>query len=350
MGEQVKKQRFYDVCGCLMKVEGSDDFFASFEKLFRDFRVDSVADSIASLEVIPGTVRSDSEIKVKGGLHAVHFSVKAAGPILLVYDIEAVGKERRLVVEFARFLLHWPDKCQVHASALQKDGRTFVFFAPGNTGKTTLGLQLMSRGYQLLGDDWVILGSNGTVYRFPQPMRVHDYNLAKNLNWCRELYGSFGVPLHYYMKLRLSIRNWLAMRLPSRGLRYLFDWAFTRPIAEIDVGDLNGTAVSDAPISVGYWLERVSELSDIQISKLSPEELRKRVSYTYQYELSEFYKWYFSQAALGAGLEQVDRSIERLERSVENAVRDVPLFKIRIPKEMPPKQLLMHIEKTAQFP
>lgn len=66
----------------------------------------------------------------------------------------------------------------VHASAVEKNGKAYVFTGFGGIGKTTLGLYLAENGYKLMGDNFVFL-KDGKVYPYPEMLRVTGFTLDK---------------------------------------------------------------------------------------------------------------------------------------------------------------------------
>ena len=65
----------------------------------------------------------------------------------------------------------------VHGSGVVKDDRAYVFAGQGAAGKTTIALNLVERGFKLLGDHFVVL-YNDAVVSFPSPLHVVDFNLT----------------------------------------------------------------------------------------------------------------------------------------------------------------------------
>lgn len=65
----------------------------------------------------------------------------------------------------------------VHGSALSKDGKAYLFPARSGSGKTVLAMKLLEKGYNLLGDNFVML-DNGRVLSYPSRMNIFFYNLA----------------------------------------------------------------------------------------------------------------------------------------------------------------------------
>ena len=65
----------------------------------------------------------------------------------------------------------------VHGSGVVKDDRAYVFAGRGAAGKTTIALNLVERGFKLLGDHFVVLG-NDAVLSFLQPLHIAKFNLS----------------------------------------------------------------------------------------------------------------------------------------------------------------------------
>lgn len=64
--------------------------------------------------------------------------------------------------------------CAYHASSISLNGKAIVFMGESMSGKTTLSLKLLSKGYHYLGDDRIFI-KNGQVYSYPKPLHIsHD--------------------------------------------------------------------------------------------------------------------------------------------------------------------------------
>lgn len=68
----------------------------------------------------------------------------------------------------------------IHASGVSKDNRAYVFSARSGGGKTTIALNLLDRGFQFLGDNFVII-HDGEVMSYHSPLNLFTYNLAPSI-------------------------------------------------------------------------------------------------------------------------------------------------------------------------
>ena len=82
----------------------------------------------------------------------------------------------------------------VHASGVVKEDRAYIFTGQGAAGKTTIALNLLERGFKLLGDHFVVL-NNGAVLSFPSPLHIDGFNLTP------------------FVKSRMKIRHKILFRL-----------------------------------------------------------------------------------------------------------------------------------------
>ena len=63
-----------------------------------------------------------------------------------------------------------------HASGVVYEGRTIIFPAWRNIGKTNTLLSFMFDGASYLADDWCLLDEHKTAYRVPKRLHLFDYN------------------------------------------------------------------------------------------------------------------------------------------------------------------------------
>jgi hypothetical protein len=68
----------------------------------------------------------------------------------------------------------------VHGSGVVKEDRAYIFTGRGAAGKTTIALNLLERGFRLLGDHFVVLNGDA-VFSFLSPLHIADFNLTASL-------------------------------------------------------------------------------------------------------------------------------------------------------------------------
>ncbi len=69
----------------------------------------------------------------------------------------------------------------VHAGAVKWNGKAALIVAPPDFGKTSTVLSLVGSGAKLLGDDHVIIASDGKVLCYPRPQTISPQTLTGNV-------------------------------------------------------------------------------------------------------------------------------------------------------------------------
>lgn len=92
------------------------------------------------------------------------FTIADAAPLPLAQGLLAaeMGMNLQMALGQRRYLL-------LHASGVERDGRALVMTGESGAGKSTLAALLMTRGWRLLGDEFVLLDpKTGMVHGFPR--------------------------------------------------------------------------------------------------------------------------------------------------------------------------------------
>lgn len=79
------------------------------------------------------------------------------------------------------FLIHYKMNLKgypiIHASAVGKNNNGVIFSARGGGGKTTIAMKLLENGFEILGDNFVIV-NNGRILSYLTPLNIFKYNLT----------------------------------------------------------------------------------------------------------------------------------------------------------------------------
>jgi len=103
------------------------------------------------------------------------------------------------IVDFLiRFKMEEKGYSVVHASAVSKGGRAYLFPSHSGAGKTTTALYFAEIGYDLFGDDFVII-HEGNIINYLTPLNIFAYNLNPIL------LDHMGLNIRYLLKLKNMI-------------------------------------------------------------------------------------------------------------------------------------------------
>ena len=106
----------------------------------------------------------------------------------LRYGIEVILNENEIILKTKYRFIEWlmvslqigllkNDCVLIHGAAVAKNDGATLFPSWGGVGKTAIINELVKKfDYGLIGDDFFILESNGTVYNFPKPMVLYPYH------------------------------------------------------------------------------------------------------------------------------------------------------------------------------
>ena len=109
------------------------------------------------------------------GLESVETNIKLSTNIIGTYAADMFICAY-IIDFFIRFKLERKGYSVIHASSMSKDNQAILFPSQSGAGKTTTAIYLAEKGYDYLGDDFVIL-YKGQVFSYPTPLNLFAYNL-----------------------------------------------------------------------------------------------------------------------------------------------------------------------------
>lgn len=217
----------------------------------------------------------------------------------------------QFIIDFpVHFKLNEKGYSIVHGSCVSKDNRALLFTARGGAGKTTIALNLMERGFNLLGDDLTIL-NKGSVIGFLSPLNIFTYNLA---------------PI---VREKLGIKNKAVLEL--KNLLYKITGGNIKLFMQINANDIFKESITDE-----------SELKSIFF--LIPKD-RFRVDHMNKKELIEcllinqkldtpFFHSYLLEYSYMFPESKLSRYWERYKENLErNLPDDIPTYKVEVPQK-----------------
>lgn len=88
----------------------------------------------------------------------------------------------------------------IHSSAVYSNDKAYVFPASPSVGKTSTMLNWLHKGKGFIADEYTII-SKESVYSYPTPLRLHDYNLRANPYVCEDM--------SFYDRFQIYLRTWI---------------------------------------------------------------------------------------------------------------------------------------------
>lgn len=286
--------------------------------LFPEYRFD---DASFVVSAPPGHVRvEDSHLRADADVPPEH---------LLSAWVENVMK-RRVVRRGAAF---------VHASAVARGDRGFLFPAWMHTGKTDVAIDFIEHGYAYLGDDWCFVARTGEILGYPRWLHLYAYHFAAHPSLRASLTANGGGAA---LGRRLSVQDFVrsldttnpVVRRFSRWLTDRFYVAETAPMAAVVPGS---RVAMRAPLRTVCLLVS-SRDRRIELAETTPEDLARKTVMCGDYERREF-PWHLSAMSYaGVPVDESDPAPEEIE-ILADAFSRARCFQMTMPAHPQPEDL-----------
>lgn len=149
------------------------------------------------------------------------YTLPDAVPVSLAHGLLAAEMAMNLQIALGerRFLL-------LHASSVEKDGKTLIITGESGSGKSTLSALLGSNGWRFMGDEFALIDPvTGSAHPFPRPISLKNASVALMQTLLPS--ATFGPPMNGTPKgdirhLVPSAQAIAAMRTPAPPALILF--------------------------------------------------------------------------------------------------------------------------------
>jgi hypothetical protein len=243
------------------------------------------------------------------------------------------GVSGSFILNMAESLVNWEDKCFVHAGAVSKNGKAILLPAGVDTGKTSMVIRLLEKGYDYIGDDRLIVG-NGMAYPFPKCFHLYDDNLAYNKDVARRILGSSIAAILY--KPFFKMRNRIIEITPSHRARRVL-----RALKHIYYRDCQElfprSKVSEiCPIAKIFFLES-HQGEDLRVGSIDYTELATKMSFMNLIENRQFLLEYWKYAFRGETDMITDSGVEKIfyhDRQIMlDSFKKAEIWKVLLPEK-----------------
>jgi len=267
-----------------------------------------------------------------------------------------------LIEDFIEILLHAlalnRRKAFFHSGAIGVNGKVVVLCGWANIGKTESIVEFLRRGYAYFGDDWVIIGADGTVCSYAKTIALHPHDIAVSPELIKTCYGRFkGQILSRYCQLHQPSKvKIMSLGLKDRSVRLIL-LVFVRllhlPMSiQVKAEQITpNSTLESAPLKAVYFMSRAN-VSEISIKPLQLAELISKMTFCYRYETRllfdlEHFKFAFPMRNCELGLNIKIPDVKKIWSKAFSCPK-VKLYGVQIPESMKPKELVTCLEKHIQ--
>ena len=199
----------------------------------------------------------------------------------------------------------------VHSSCVSKNNHAFLFPARSGGGKTVTSLYLTEKGFDFLGDNFIVL-DKGNVLSFLSPLNIFTYNLA---------------PI---IKNNLRIKNKLI--LGFKQLVYRMTFGYAKIFTKINVRDVfSNSIINKSKLGSIFLLMPKEEFS---IEKISKEELINHLVMNQKLDSLSFLKYMLEYSYMFPDSSMAThwtRYKENLRKNLSK--KDIPIYKVEVPQK-----------------
>lgn len=288
-----------------------------------------IGDGGHQAQITGNPLREPTEITVFYDERAVESDSRVLRQVIRSYNKNYASRTEVVAVNLAEYLvealLHQRllsnGSALFHASGVVRGGEAALFAGWGGVGKSEVSGELVrERGYDLLGDDLVVVSQDGTASPYRKRMPAYPQSIADGETTYREVMAGRG-PLdrgQWRVRERLggskSVRR---MVLPSSLSGH-----------SEDVARLSGIPVTTAVNLV------VEDREDIRVERTTPEDIAERGASTMMAELDSFTdKMQAVHAASPTYWSGVREMTEQSDRTYRQALAEADTYLVSVPPE-----------------
>ena len=200
----------------------------------------------------------------------------------------------------------------IHAASVNIAGSAMVFSAFAGVGKTSIVLAALKRGFEINGDDLVIVG-DGFVFPYPQDLSVYAYH-TQIIKMLPNVYGRRlrrAGKVHSFLE-KLPRRN-LFMRVLRVLLSRLYPQSTNVP-SRLAYGEK--LATEKVKPQALFFMSRSETLDDYQITSIGNEKLKSLTMRNAHILLAEWHAYFYDLILLGSlnNKYSLNKTVEKISK------------------------------------
>lgn len=197
----------------------------------------------------------------------------------------------------------------VHSSCVSKNNHAYLFPARSGGGKTVMSLYFVEKGFDFLGDNFVVLDKDN-VLSFLSPLNIFTYNLAPIIK----------------NNLGLKTRTILSLKY----LLYKMTMGYAKIFTKINVKDVFQNSIIDESKLGSIFL--LIPKKEFYIEKISKEELINYLVMNQKLDSLSFFKYMLEYSYMFPDSNMATHWTRYKENLRKNISEDIPIYKIEVPQ------------------
>lgn len=333
---------FFNIHGLYLKVEGDSKVEKYFKEEYNFFKQEDVEREPDILVKGVTSIIDAPEYEIsrmREGRKKLHI------PLSEINEKLVIRFERGLMPAYIMYMLEpiiylkqlYKGKALIHACSLALEDFSIVFPSWGGTGKTSIVLYFIEKGFNYMSDDWTFIGYEGKAYAYPRRIRIYHYNLDI-FPWLKTMLKN--KKLIYRMK----ILDFLRRRSPSRFLRIAFNRL--TPYYSVKPKEIFPETNISLTKDIRYiFLLKKSIKNRTEISEIDIKELMISIKNCILYERNYFFQFYHRYAFFNGEIELIEKSIDKLIEVLRMAFTNKELYRIDVPIKINVREIYDMIAK-----
>ncbi|MCD6528136.1 hypothetical protein J7K44_00625 [bacterium] len=229
----------------------------------------------------------------------------------------------------------------LHSGAINYKEKGILFPGWGGTGKTILtGELLKGEEISFLGDDFIIVSKDKTVYSFPRPLTLYPYHALV----FQKAFSQFKLKkISFERKLYYLLRNIARKFLPSEIRLFFYQFipkgrTSIPPQSIFPKEKIGKKAKIETILLLSRW-----QGDSFKTENISLEELKNETIGITYHELSVANILPLMIAPSCFSLFNLETFLQKPFKIIERIAREIPTKKILIPQKATPKDLINYI-------
>ena len=261
-----------------------------------------------------------------------------------------------LINLFIQLLLAREGITFVHAAAIAKpEGGVILLPGAGGVGKTAImGSMVKHEGYKLLGDDLVLLRSNGYALSFPRPFILKEYHASVYQELFNELKLGRKIGLTPRTVLKFLMKNapfFDAIQKYLKKTKWYYRMATNLPLpddylAAVPVVRIFGesSVISEGEIRDVVFLERYNG-SDFELFSTEEDRVINRMFSIIHHEWADYLRFFFVFGS--TEIDELAMYFRDINTVMKGAIHGKRCRILRIPKDASPDEFYAYFKRMV---